>query len=103
MVQKGLFYFVIIVIFFKGDSNLVEMSHIRLRECDKLDGASNFIPWKLMLQMLMEEADIWEHIEKVIVSPTDPKSLATHVKKEAKEKQIILDSMINPSLTLQRK
>jgi hypothetical protein len=31
---------------------------LSLRECDKLDGASNFIPWKLRLQKLMEEAKI---------------------------------------------
>jgi hypothetical protein len=35
-----------------------------LRECDRLDGASNFVPWKLKLQILMEEVDLWEHVEK---------------------------------------
>jgi hypothetical protein len=69
------------------------MITLSLRECDKLDGASNFIPWKCKLQMLLEEAKIWEHVEKEIVAPTDPKLLATHVKKEAKAKRIILDSV----------
>jgi hypothetical protein len=64
-----------------------------LRECDKLDGASNFVPWKLRLQILMEEVDLWEHVEKEIPEPTDPTQLATHRKKEAKVKRIILDSM----------
>jgi hypothetical protein len=26
-----------------------------LRECEKLDGASNFVPWKLRLQLLMDD------------------------------------------------
>jgi hypothetical protein len=66
---------------------------LSLRECDRLDGASNFVPWKLRLQILMEEADLWEHVEKVILEPTNPTQLATHQKKEAKAKRIILDSV----------
>jgi hypothetical protein len=87
-----LFYFIIVDLCFEVDSNLAEMSTIGLRECDRLDGASNFIPWKLRLQMLMEEAKIWEHVEKEIATPIDDlKLLATHNKKEAKDKRIILD------------
>jgi hypothetical protein len=37
-----------------------------------LDGASNFVPWKLRLQILMEEVDLWEHVEKEIPKPIDP-------------------------------
>jgi hypothetical protein len=36
--------------------------------------------------MLMEEVEIWEHVEKVIAAPIDLKLLAAHVKKEAKAK-----------------
>jgi len=43
----------------------------------------------------MDGAEIWEHIEKLIVLPTNPKLLATHVKKESKEKQIILDLIMD--------
>jgi hypothetical protein len=43
-------------------------------------------------RFLMEEANLWEHVEKEIPKPTDPTPLATHRKKEAKVKRIILDS-----------
>jgi hypothetical protein len=41
----------------------------------------------------MEEVDLWEHVEKEILEPIDPTPLATHQKKEAKVKRIILDTM----------
>jgi hypothetical protein len=66
---------------------------LSLRECDRLDGASNFVPWKLRLQLLMEEVDLWEHVVKEIPEPIDPTQLVAHQKKEAKVKRIILDSM----------
>jgi hypothetical protein len=65
------------------------MNTLSLRECDKLDGASNFICWKFKLQMPLEEVWIWEHVVKGIPAPTNPRLLAIHVKREAKEKRII--------------
>jgi hypothetical protein len=75
------------------------MITLGLRECDMLDGASNFTPWKCRLQMLLEEVELWEHIENEIVAPTDPKLLAMHNKKEAKAKRIILDSVKDHLIT----
>jgi hypothetical protein len=43
--------------------------------------------------MILEEAKIWEHVEKKIVAPTNPTKLATHTKEEFEPKSIILDSM----------
>jgi hypothetical protein len=43
--------------------------------------------------MLLEEAKLWEHIEKEIVAPTNPKLSTIHVKKKVKAKRIILDSV----------
>ena len=39
-------------------------------ESDKLDGAFNFTPWKLKLQMLIEEIDQWSFIENKICTPS---------------------------------
>jgi hypothetical protein len=72
---KGLCYFIIANLYFKVNSDLIEMSTIGLRECDRLDGGSNFIPLKLRLQMLVEKAEIWKHVEKEIATPTNPKFL----------------------------
>jgi len=36
------------------------------RECDRLDGVSNFVFWKIRLQIFVEDVDVCEHLEKVI-------------------------------------
>jgi hypothetical protein len=69
------------------------MYTLGLNEFHKLDGTSNFIPWKFMLQILLEEAKILEHVEKEIIAPTNPTQLASHVEKEVKAKRIIVDSV----------
>jgi hypothetical protein len=68
---------------------ICKMMTLGVKECDKLDGAFNFISWKLKLQMLMEEAKVSEHVEKVISTPTNPMKSVIHHKEEAKAKQII--------------
>jgi hypothetical protein len=77
---------------FEDSFKMCKMS-LGLKKYDKLEGASNFVPWNLRLQMLMEEANIWEHAVKVVPKPVDPTQLATHYKEEAKAKRIILDTM----------
>jgi hypothetical protein len=67
------------------------MNTLYIRECDRLDGSSNFIPWKFMLQMLLEEAKIWDHVKKEMATHIDLKLMVFHVKNEAKVKRIILD------------
>jgi hypothetical protein len=53
-----------------------------LEECDKFDGSSNFMTWKLTLwQMLMEEDKIWEHFDKMIDAPTNQEKSTNHNKK----------------------
>jgi hypothetical protein len=61
------------------------MMALDLKECDRLDSASNFIPCKHKLYILIEKAKNWENVEKVIVSPNDLMNLAT-LNKEAKAK-----------------
>jgi hypothetical protein len=48
------------------------MSTLGLTKCDKVDGASNFIPCKCRLQIILEEVEIWDHIEKEIGAPSNP-------------------------------
>jgi hypothetical protein len=77
---------------------ICKMYTLGLNEFHKLDGTSNFIPWKFMLQILLEEAKILEHVEKEIIAPTDLTQLASHVEKEAKAKRIIVDSVKDHSI-----
>jgi hypothetical protein len=67
------------------------MTTLSLRECDRLEGASNFTPWKYRLQMLLEEVELWVFVENKVIVPTNPAQLVDYKKKEAKEKKIILD------------
>jgi EAL domain-containing protein (putative c-di-GMP-specific phosphodiesterase class I) len=48
---------------------------------------------RLGLQILMEDVDLWEHVEKEILEPTKSTPLAAHQNKEAKVKRIILEPM----------
>ena len=55
-----------------------------LRDYDKLDGTSNFVPWKLKVQILIAEDDLWEDVEKAILEPINQTYLATHRRREEK-------------------
>jgi hypothetical protein len=49
---------------------------------DKLEGVTNFCAWKARVLLLLEENDLKEYVEGEVVSPTDPRELTTHKKKE---------------------
>jgi hypothetical protein len=51
-----------------------------------LEGAFNFVPRKLRLQMLMEEADLLEHLVKVVLELVDLAWLVAHHDKALKQK-----------------
>jgi hypothetical protein len=36
------------------------MTTFSLRYEDRLEGPSNFVPWKCRVQMLLEEHDLWD-------------------------------------------
>jgi hypothetical protein len=60
------------------------MTSLILRECDRLEDASNFTPWKCTLQMLLEEADLWSFVKEKATVPTNPMQWREHNKKTAK-------------------
>ena len=47
---------------------------------DRLEGASNFIPWKERITLLLEECELWEIAEKVVMIPTNPDLLVEYNK-----------------------
>jgi hypothetical protein len=57
---------------------------------DRLDGTSNFLSWKVRVTLLLEENDLYDIVKDVVPSPTDPRQLATHKKKEVKTKRMIM-------------
>jgi hypothetical protein len=56
-----------------------------------LYGASNFLSLKVKVTFILKECDLWEITEKVVPTPTNPKELVAHEKKEIKSKWVILD------------
>jgi hypothetical protein len=58
-----------------------------------LEGASNFIPWRENIALVLEEQGLWEFVEGNPIPPTNPTQFATHIKKDVKEKRIIIDGV----------
>jgi hypothetical protein len=56
-----------------------------LRFEDRLDGASNFLSWKVRVTLLLEKNDLWDIVKNVVATSTNPRDLASH-KKEVKSK-----------------
>jgi hypothetical protein len=46
------------------------MASTSLRFEDKLDGASNFLSWKVRVTLLLEENDLWDIVKNVVTLPT---------------------------------
>ena len=68
---------------------------------DRLDGAGNFVPWKALILLVLEENELWDEvvnhiIAHLIVIPnatTDPIALEAFNKKDIKARRIILDAV----------
>lgn len=65
----------------------------RLKESDRLEGASIFIPLRCRVHMLLEELDLWEIVEGKAIILIDASLLVQYNKNVAKAKRIILDSV----------
>jgi hypothetical protein len=48
------------------------MANAGLRLEDRMDGASNFGPWRECIALVLEEQGLWEFVEGTAVLPVDP-------------------------------
>ena len=64
-----------------------------LRVEDRLDGQNIFGAWKEKIISVLDEAEVWDIVEKTMAIPTDATQLATYKKKCAKAKRLFLDSI----------
>jgi hypothetical protein len=68
-----------------------------LRFEDRLDGATNFSPWKERIVLLLEDVELWDIVNNTqsnpVTVPTTATLLATFQKKNVKAKRIILDAI----------
>jgi hypothetical protein len=77
-------------------------SSILVRAMDRLEGASNFNVWKLMIMNILQEDDLEQYVTTVMGEPTFNAGRAAFRKSQAKAKRIIFDSVkdsIMPAMT----
>jgi hypothetical protein len=69
------------------------MASAGLRFEDRLDGASNFYPWREHISLLLEENGLLKITEGKVAAPTDPIQLASHGKKDVKARILLVDGV----------
>ena len=72
-----------------ADSN----GQCKLKVEDRLEGASNFCPWREHIGLVLEENGLLEIVEGKVAAHADPIQLASHNKKDVKAKSIIMDGV----------
>jgi hypothetical protein len=60
---------------------------------DRLEGASNFSPWRERIGFLLEEQGLWEFVEGIAILPADPTQQPAHLKRDVKARRIIIDGV----------
>ena len=54
---------------------------------DRLDGVSNYIPWKVRIIVVLKEWKIWRFANNTVTKPTDKDELEEHEALEARPRQ----------------
>jgi hypothetical protein len=70
-----------------------QMASAGLRVEDRMDGASNFCPWRERISLVLEENGLLEIAKGKVAAPTDPVQLTAHTKKHVKARRILLDGV----------
>jgi hypothetical protein len=45
------------------------MSTSQMRLEDRLDGASNWSPWKAMIVFVLEDLELWDIVQEIVLFP----------------------------------
>jgi len=67
--------------------------HVGLQYEDRLEGFSNYSPWKERIKLVLQVNKLWKFTEKEIKKPTDPKELKTYEDLDVRTRLIILDGV----------
>ena len=66
-----------------------------LRVEDRLDGATNFSPWKARISLILKENELWDIVHSTIanpvVVPANATDKATFMKRDVRARRVILD------------
>jgi hypothetical protein len=69
----------------------------QMRENDRIDGASNWSPWKTRITLVLEDLELWDIVQDTMVIPTAPAPSplldADFRKKNIKAKRTICDAV----------
>jgi hypothetical protein len=60
------------------------MAAVGLRYQERLENASNFLPWKARIMFLLKENEQWSHANTAVTAAADPVELDKHEVREAK-------------------
>ena len=66
---------------------------MNIRYEDRLDGVSNYIPWKVRIIAVFKELRVWNFINSVMTKPTNKDELEEFEAHEARAQRIILDGV----------
>ena len=64
-----------------------------LRYEDRLEGLSNYSPWKERIKLVLQVNKLWEFTKKEIKKPIDPKEMEIYEDLDARMRLIILDGV----------
>ena len=60
---------------------------------DRLDGISNYLPWKVRITVVLKEWKIWSYANTKMTKPTDQDALDEFEASETKSQKVILDGV----------
>ena len=60
---------------------------------DRLDGISNYLPWKVRITVVLKEWKIWSYANTKMIKPTDQDALDEFDALEARAQRVILDGV----------
>ena len=66
---------------------------MNIRYENRLDGVSNYIPWKVQIIVVLKELRVWSFINSVMTKPTNKDELEKFEAHEAIAQRIILDGV----------
>ena len=66
---------------------------INMKVEDRLEGASNFIPWKSRVLLLVEENDLLQYVKAKVPEPEGEEDKPRWRKDDAKVRRILVDSV----------
>ena len=64
-----------------------------IRYEDRLDGISNYLPWKVRITVVLKEWKIWSFANTKMTKPTDQDALDEFEALEARSQRMILDGV----------